>query len=63
MKKEIENKNDKGQYHGYQEYHTDLDKVWLRANYKNGEPLGYNLNNPDYGGIGDNGTRVEFYIR
>ena len=62
--KTIETINDKGYYHGYQEwYSSGGNKLWLRGMYKNGEPLGYCKNNPDFGGVGDEGTVIEFYIQ
>ena len=38
--REIENKNSKGEHHGYQEWYLD-NKLWLRVVYKNSEPIGY----------------------
>lgn len=63
MKEDIRNRNNKGQHHGYQKYYEVGGKIWLRSNYKNSEPIGYHESNPDYGGIGDKGTIVEFNIR
>lgn len=43
MDKEIYNKNDKNRMHGlhgYQEWYGN-NKLWLRCNYKNGQPYGY----------------------
>ncbi len=40
-KKDIEPRNSKGRKHGYQEYYDQDDKMWLRANYKNGKLIGY----------------------
>ena len=40
MNKEIYNKNDKNQFHGYQEWYGN-NEVWLRCKYKNGQPVGY----------------------
>jgi hypothetical protein len=41
MKKDIENRNDKGQYHGYQEWYKWNNVIFLRANWKNHNPIGY----------------------
>lgn len=38
--KEIQNKNNQGDFHGYQEWYY-LDKLWLRVVYKHDEPVGY----------------------
>ena len=40
MNKDITNTNSKGQYHGYQEWYC-YDKLILKANYKNDNPIGY----------------------
>ena len=40
MKKNIENKNDKGQYHGYQQEYWD-NIITYRTNFKNDRPVGY----------------------
>ena len=40
MKKDIENRNDKGQYHGYQEWYGN-NELWHRGKYKNGQAVGY----------------------
>ena len=43
--KEIKNYNDKGQFHGYQEwYWYNNDKLWFRGNFKNKILIGYNEN-------------------
>ena len=40
--KDIKNKNDKGQYHGYQEWWRHVrPKIQLRGNMKNGNFIGY----------------------
>lgn len=41
MKKEIENKNDNGEYHGYQEQYNSANYLRVRCMAKNGNPLGY----------------------
>ncbi len=38
--KQIRNYNDKGSYHGYQQWYYD-DKLWFRGNSKHGLNLGY----------------------
>jgi len=40
MKKNIENFNDKGKYHGYQEWYIE-NSIRFRCNYKNGRNIGY----------------------
>ncbi len=61
----IESKNYKNQYHGYQEWYWTTsynNGLWLRGNYKCHQEIGYHEWN-DSGVIGDEGTKVEFYIR
>lgn len=43
MKEDITNRNSKGQYHGYQEWHSDstIFIMWGRLSYKNGKEIGY----------------------
>jgi len=41
MNKDIININDKGQYHGYQEWYNINNKLSFRGNRKNDEPIGY----------------------
>ena len=36
--------NDKYQHHGYQEWYYE-GTMWLRGNFKNGEPIGYKETN------------------
>ena len=38
---DIRNYNSKKESHGYQEWHRG-DAIWLRANYKNNQFIGYN---------------------
>ena len=45
---DIEPKDSKGHAHGYQEWYWD--KLWVRCNYKHGEPIGYEEN---HNGIGE----------
>jgi len=40
MKKEINTKNDKGEWHGYQKWYWD-NKLMYRCNFKNGRLIGY----------------------
>jgi hypothetical protein len=40
MNKEIITKNDKGNYHGYQQWYH-YDKLWFRGNSKHGRGMGY----------------------
>jgi len=44
--KDIEHQNDKGQFHGYQEWYGILNnnKLWRRFNAKNGQPIKYEEN-------------------
>lgn len=39
MKEDIDPKNTKGQWHGYQEWH--FSDYWVRCNYVNGNIVGY----------------------
>ena len=41
--KEIQPKNSKGKFHGYQEWYWDIEcnRLWHRGKYKNGNPIGY----------------------
>jgi hypothetical protein len=65
MKKSIRNHNKKGQTHGYQEWYAPTsNKLWYRANYKNGEQIGYMESNwKGYQGIGDIATTIDFFIK
>ena len=65
MKKHIENHNEKGEIHGYQQWYTpNTNKLWLRGNMKNNEPIGYFESNwKDKKGIGGIATTVDFYIK
>ena len=63
--KTIEHKNEKSQYHGYQEWYWTAsynNGLWFRGNYKHDLEIGYNEWNPN-GLIGDEGTIVEFHIK
>jgi hypothetical protein len=58
----IESRNDKRQWHGYQELYYD-GKLWCIGNYKNNSAIGYHVYNVKLNcGIGDEGTQVDFYI-
>jgi hypothetical protein len=61
MNKDIENCNDNGQYHGYQQWY-DTHGLWYRGNHKNDTPIGYVESNWTTK-IGLTGTEVEFYIK
>ena len=39
--KNILNRNNKGQYHGYQKWYSKIGKLTLRCNMKNGLAVGY----------------------
>ena len=39
--KDITNKNNKGELHGYQEWYHHNHTIWLRGNVKNGVEIGY----------------------
>ena len=54
MNKDIINKNDKRQWHGYQEWYVN-NKLWFRCNYKNDKINGY----IEWYGI----KQTKFYIR
>lgn len=64
MKKHINPRNSKGRHHGYQEYCVK-NKSWFRGNMKNGFPIGYIESNSIniFSVIGEEGTKVKFYIR
>jgi hypothetical protein len=64
MKKHINPRNSKGRHHGYQEYCVK-NKSWFRGNMKNGEEIGYIESNSIniFSVIGEEGTKVKFYIR
>jgi hypothetical protein len=40
-KEDIDPKNNKGEFHGYQEWYTPNGKIWTRAVLKNDEPIHY----------------------
>lgn len=63
--KEISNHNEKGEIHGYQEWYApSSNKLWLRGNWKNDEPIGYVESNwKGSQGIGDIATTVDYFIR
>ena len=44
MNKDIDNKNNKGQYHGYQVWYDSYNKLWHRGNWKNSEEIKYQEN-------------------
>jgi hypothetical protein len=64
MGKHIKNINNKGQFHGYQEWYGDdyCSELWLRGTQKNGFEIGYEEINWD-NTIGEEHTEVNFYIR
>jgi len=42
MNKNIINKNNKGEYHGYNEIYSYFNnRLWIRATYKNNNRIGY----------------------
>ena len=41
MRKEIENRNNLDQHHGYQEWYVNHYKIVLRGYYKDGSEIGY----------------------
>jgi len=60
----IESRNDKRQWHGYQEIYDKHENLWCRSTYKNDLPIGYEeYNVKNNSSIGDNGTIVNFYIK
>ena len=40
FKEDIDNKNDKGEWHGYNEWYFN-DSYMVRANFKNNDKIGY----------------------
>lgn len=63
---DIENRNHKGEVHGYQQWvsFNDSNKLWFRGNFKNDNEIGYIEENLGFNlGIGGEGTKVRFYIR
>ena len=61
--KDIDNKNTKGEWHGYNQWIDKSGKLWVRGVFKHGELVGYHEVNHDIGGIGYEGTEVQFYIK
>jgi hypothetical protein len=60
----IESRNDKRQWHGYQEIYDKHENLWHRGTFKDDLPIGYEEYNVKLlSSIGDNGTIVNFYIR
>jgi hypothetical protein len=45
MKQDIEPRNNKGNYHGYQERYIN-NEIYIRANLKNGMNIGYHEYHP-----------------
>ena len=41
MKENIRNKNNKHQYHGYQEWYNLVDEICYRGEYNNGKVIAY----------------------
>lgn len=64
MKKEIETFNEKGEFHGYQEWYElyNTNNPWFRGCFKHGKVIGYSEYNPYQNEIGERGTKVEFFI-
>jgi len=64
--KDITTKNNKGQYHGYQQWYNNFSKrniPFLRGNFKNNIRIGYlEYNNHGPRNIGDEYTKVCFFI-
>ena len=64
MMKEINKYDNNRDWHGHNEWlDIESDMLWMRGVYKHGLPLGYHEVNTEIGGIGHDGTQVEFYIR
>ncbi len=64
MIKNIKNKNNKYQSHGYQQWYTPFtNKLRFRGNYKNDKPIGYTESNWNTKiGLVEK-IEIEFYIR
>ena len=66
MNKQIDNYNDKGQPHGYNEWYDSISNynngLWYRGNFKNNQQIGYHEVNT-IRSIGQENTIVGFHIR
>ena len=66
MNKQIDNYNDKGQPHGYNQWCDSIgyynNGLWYRGNFKNNQQIGYHEVNT-ISSIGQEDTIVEFHIR
>lgn len=66
MNKQIDNYNDKGQPHGYNEWYDSIgyynNGLWYRGTWKNNQPIGYHELNT-ISSIGQEDTTVQFHIR
>lgn len=66
MNKQIDNYNDKGQPHGYNEWYDSISNynngLWYRGTWKNNQPIGYHEVNT-ISSIGQENTIVEYHIR
>ncbi len=63
MMNEICNYDANLEWHGYNQWvDSDCGILWMRGIYKHGQSLGYHEVNTDTGGIGDYGTKIQFYI-
>jgi hypothetical protein len=60
MNKDIDNYNDKGEHHGYQQWY-DIHGLWYRGTWKNDKPIGYTESNWNTK-IGLPETEVEYHI-
>lgn len=54
VKDDIEPKNSKGDFHGYQEWYYN-NRLWVRCNYDRDEPIGYEDDHHKY--------MANYYIR
>jgi hypothetical protein len=60
MNKDIDNYNADGKEHGYQEWYTKDNKLFVRTKYKNGFEIGYE---EIHGGKIEEDCFTTFYIR
>ena len=62
-KEDIEPKNDKGEWHGYQEWYYIDYTIMHRGIYKNGEPIYYHEYHEHHDYYDDSQSNTSFYIR
>lgn len=64
MAQQIDNYDNNRNWDGYNQWvDIDSDMLWMRGVYKHGTAVGYHEVNIFVGGIGEEGTQVEFHIK